>query len=102
MAGGVINAILQWLRAGYPNGVPTHDYVPLMALLSRRLSPDEVKELVDELASTEVDKADIGAAITKVTDELPLESDIDRVRSRLAAGGWPLADPFQPWKSAEQ
>ncbi|MGU3437825.1 DUF3349 domain-containing protein [Actinomycetes bacterium M1A6_2h] len=102
MAGGVINSIVQWLRAGYPNGVPTHDYVPLMALLTRRLSPDEVKELVDELAKAGADKADIGAAITKVTDELPLEADINRVRSRLAAGGWPLADPFEPWKSSEQ
>ncbi|GGF96089.1 hypothetical protein GCM10007304_07560 [Rhodococcoides trifolii] len=102
MAGGVINSIVQWLRAGYPNGVPEHDYVPLMALLSRRLSPGEVQELVDELARTGADKADIGAAITKVTDELPLDTDMDRVRSRLAAGGWPLADPFEPWKTSEQ
>lgn len=102
MAGGVINSIVQWLRAGYPNGVPAQDYVPLMALLSRRLSADEVKQVAEELARTSADKADIGAAITKVTDELPLDADMDRVRSRLSAQGWPLADPFEPWKSDEQ
>ena len=25
--------IVSWLRAGYPDGVPEHDYVPLIALL---------------------------------------------------------------------
>ena len=30
---------------------------------------------------------------TKVTAELPREEDVSRVRSRLAGGGWPLADP---------
>ena len=34
----------------------------------------------------------IKKAITAVTNTKPLESDIDRVRARLAAGGWPLAD----------
>ena len=31
--------------------------------------------------------------ITKVSDELPREEDVARVRTRLALGGWPLADP---------
>jgi hypothetical protein len=31
--------------------------------------------------------------ITKVSDELPREEDVRRVRTRLALGGWPLADP---------
>ena len=36
---------------------------------------------------------DIATVITRVTDELPREEDVDRVRARLALGGWPLADP---------
>jgi hypothetical protein len=38
----------------------------------------------------EFDKADIGVLISKLTDELPSEEDIERVRERLVAkGGWP-------------
>ncbi|WP_162562002.1 DUF3349 domain-containing protein, partial [Mycolicibacterium brumae] len=30
--------VLDWLRAGYPNGVPPKDYFPLLALLTRTLT----------------------------------------------------------------
>ncbi len=90
-----LTSILGWLRAGYPNGVPEQDYVPLIALLRRRLSDDEVLAVTGELVNqppSAIDRIDIGVLITKVTDEMPLESDIARVRAHLAAGGWPLAD----------
>jgi len=32
-------------------------------------------------------------AITQITDELPSPADVERVRQRLAAKGWPLDDP---------
>jgi len=92
----VLSSIMGWLRAGYPQGVPPADYVPLIALLSRRLTGDEVAEIATELARTgdvPVDNADIGTLITKVTNEMPREEDVSRVRVRLAEGGWPLADP---------
>jgi hypothetical protein len=38
------------------------------------------------------DDIDIGVLINKLTDELPSEEDIERVRMRLAAKGWPLDD----------
>ena len=28
--------VLDWLREGYPAGVPPKDYIPLLALLRRR------------------------------------------------------------------
>ena len=89
-----LEKVITWLRAGYPNGVPDVDYVPLFALLGYHLSNDEVTAIADELeSSTDPASADqIKQAITAVTNTKPLESDIDRVRSRLAAGGWPLAD----------
>ena len=31
--------------------------------------------------------------ITQTTDELPRPEDVERVRERLAAKGWPLDDP---------
>jgi hypothetical protein len=38
------------------------------------------------------DHVDIGVLITQLTDELPSPEDIERVRERLAAKGWPLDD----------
>lgn len=97
MTAGFLGSILAWLRAGYPDGVPEADYVPLLALLSRRLSPDEVHEVARSMVHSgdggAVDDVDIGVEITKITNELPREEDVARVRSRLAAAGWPLADP---------
>ena len=36
----VVARVVAFLRAGYPQGVPATDYVPLIALLRRRLSDD--------------------------------------------------------------
>jgi hypothetical protein len=89
-----LNALVSWLRAGYPEGVPPHDYMPVLALLSRRLTTDEVTAVASELMQRgDFDQVDIGVAITQITDELPSSDDIERVRKRLAAKGWPLDDP---------
>ena len=92
---GWVTAVVGWLKAGYPNGVPEADYVPLLAVLTRRLSSDEVLAVATQLVQDgqlPVDDTDIGTMITKVSDELPREEDVSRVSARLAAGGWPLAD----------
>lgn len=91
-----VTAVVGWLKAGYPNGVPEADYVPLLAVLTRRLSSDEVLAVATQLVrdgQLPVDDTDIGTMITKISDELPREEDVSRVRTRLALGGWPLADP---------
>ena len=85
--------IAAWITAGYPEGVPGPDRVPLLALLNRRLSNDEVKALAQDLMQRgEFDHVDIGVLITQTTDELPRPEDVERVRERLAAKGWPLDD----------
>jgi hypothetical protein len=94
-----LTSIIGWLRAGYPDGVPAADYIPLVALLSRRLSSDEVRHVARQLCVTgeqPIDNVDIGTVITKVTNEMPREEDVARVRSRLALAGWPLAGPNTP------
>lgn len=48
----VISSIIGWLRAGYPEGVPDVDYIPLFALLGSELTDEEVSAIVDELAAT--------------------------------------------------
>lgn len=67
-----LNTIVSWLRAGYPDGVPQNDYLPLLALLSRRLTADRIKAVAQELMSRpDFDEIDIAAEIIRITDELP-------------------------------
>jgi Protein of unknown function (DUF3349) len=88
-----LTAIVDWLRAGYPEGIPPTDYFPVLALLTRRLSNDEVKAVAHGLTQQgDFDNVDIGVLITQMTDQLPSPDDIERVRTRLAAKGWPLDD----------
>ncbi len=92
-----LNSVVSWLRAGYPEGVPPTDTFALLALLTRRLSNDEVKLVAHELMRRDnFDDIDIGVMVSKLTDELPSEEDIERVRARLAAKGWPLDDARDP------
>jgi hypothetical protein len=88
-----LNSVVAWLRAGYPEGIPPTDYFPVLALLSRRLSNDDVKLVAQGLMQRgDFDHVDIGVLITQLTDELPSPTDVERVRERLAAKGWPLDD----------
>ena len=94
--------IAAWLNAGYPDGVPGPDRVPLLALLTRRLTNDEVKAVARDLIDRgDFDHIDIGVLITQITDELPRVEDVERVRQRLAAKGWPLDDPRDPEDGAK-
>lgn len=94
----LLSTIRSWLRAGYPQGVPQSDYVPLLSLLRRQLTDDEVTQVAsDLLPDSPVDAVDIGVEITKVTDELPRDEDVQRVRDHLAGNSWPFDDdPFPP------
>jgi hypothetical protein len=91
----VVSKIIEWLRAGYPEGVPDVDYLPLFALLGSQLTNDEVNTIANELTNeSKPESADaIREAIGHVTDRKPSDADVNRVRARLAAGGWPLARP---------
>ena len=89
---GLVQRVVEWLRAGYPAGLPDHDYLPLVALLRRRLSDDEVhavSRLLAEGGTIAADRVDIGTAVAKVTSELASEEDIARVRLYLSEHGWP-------------
>ncbi|AVH21908.1 DUF3349 domain-containing protein [Nocardia cyriacigeorgica] len=86
-----LNAIIDWLRAGYPEGVPESDYIPLLALLRRRLSDDEVRQIATELlrSGENPDRIDIQVLITKITNEMPSDTDVERIQSRLDPPTWP-------------
>src|SRR5262249_55303197 len=89
----VLARVIAWLRAGYPEGVPDVDYIPLFALLGSELTDADVNAIADELAATgdESTVRCIRAAIGRASHEKPLDVDVAGVRARLAAGGWPLA-----------
>lgn len=91
----VLETVVGWLRAGYPDGVPDHDYLPLFALLASQLSDADVAAIADELASTSdrITAQRVRDAIAMVTRTQPSTADVARVRAHLAAGGWPLARP---------
>ncbi|MFT3861366.1 DUF3349 domain-containing protein [Micropruina sp.] len=90
---GLFERILQWLRAGYPDGVPQHDYVALLGILRRSLTTAEVEQLAYQLrasnGSTDTDEQ-IRDLIRRTALEEPSAHDVRRVASRLAQGGWPL------------
>jgi hypothetical protein len=93
------NSIIEWLTAGYPEGVPGPDRVPLFALLKKAsLNNDQVKQVVRNLAARDpsaasepISEEQIAAYIAEVTDKVASPQEIARVAARLAAGGWPLA-----------
>lgn len=87
--------VVAWLRAGYPDGVPERDYIPLVALLGKHLTDDEMTLIASELELSEAPATAeaIKKAASAVTRTEVSDADIARVRSHLAAGGWPLAPP---------
>jgi hypothetical protein len=91
-----LQAVVDFVRRGYPQGVPERDYLPLFALLRRRLSEEEVEELAAVLAedpAASENPAAISTAIEQLISETPLDADIERVREQLATVGW-VSDPI--------
>jgi hypothetical protein len=96
----LLTSILNWLREGYPEGVPGPDRVPLLALLrATPLTEDQIKEVVrnltapdsSALADGEVKVDEIEAFVTDVTHHDAGPENVRRVAARLAAAGWPLS-----------
>jgi Protein of unknown function (DUF3349) len=89
----MLRGVVRFLRAGYPTGTPSSGYAPLLALLPRRLSEDEVASTATALMTGRValpDRITIAVAITKVTGALPSPSDTNRVTRRIGASRRPL------------
>jgi hypothetical protein len=85
-----VSSIIAFLRAGYPGDAPATGYAPLLALLPRRICDDEVATIASTLSARDcrsIDNADVGVEITRITREMPLLDDIDRVQHRLDAMG---------------
>jgi len=90
--GSRVSSIVAFLRADYPRGAPAVGYVPLFALLPRRMSEDEITAIATKLLGHKrlsvdnmIDSVDVGMEITRVMDEMPSGTDIERVQRRLRA-----------------
>jgi hypothetical protein len=90
---------VDWLRAGYPTGVPRQDYVALLGILRRKMTEEEVKKIATALADQSlgsddpISADDIEDMISGQMLQNATPEDVVRVSARLAAGGWPLVDP---------
>lgn len=107
-------AVLDWLRAGYPEGIPAKDHFALLAVLKRRLTDEELLEAIETAAATAyehperpVDHDTLRMIVAGVIHEEPNPEDVERVREHLVAAGWPvvggelsrgdeLAEPAEP------
>ncbi len=96
----MFESILKWLRAGYPEGVPGPDRVPLLSLLRNTpLTEDQIKEVVREITAEdagalddgEISRDEIAEFIKDVSHHDAGPENIKRVAANLAAAGWPLA-----------
>lgn len=82
---------LEWLRAGYPQGMPQQDYVALLGVLARRLTAAEVDEIAHTLVREGLMQAtdeQIGDAIRHAHLTPPTQEDVDRVGTHLDAAAW--------------
>jgi hypothetical protein len=102
----LLSSILNWLRVGYPEGVPGPDRVPLLALLrSTPLTEDQIKEVIRNItadgssalaADGMIHQDEIEAFIKDVTHHDAGPENVKRVAAKLAAAGWPLAGVEAP------
>ncbi|MFK4791813.1 DUF3349 domain-containing protein [Microbacterium sp. ZW T5_56] len=91
----VLAQVLRWLSAGYPQGVPPVDRIPVLALLRPRLTDAEIQMVCDVLIAQadpgeQLSTVDAQVLLSKSLNELPSDEDIERVRTRLDAVGWSL------------
>lgn len=95
-----VHTVLEWLRAGYPAGVPGPDRVPLLSLLrSTPLTDDEVQQVIREIAAAEaeqtpghqIDYDEIQRFVEGVTHHDASPASVRKVAATLAASGWPLS-----------
>lgn len=97
----LFRSVVDWLRAGYPGGVPGPDRVPLLALLRNTpLTDDEIKAVVREITAHQdevlrdgvIDHDEIEKFIEGVAHHEGGPENIKRIADKLAAVGWTI-DP---------
>lgn len=81
-----VSSIVAFVRAGYPAGMPPSRYAAVAALARRRLCDDEISAIASRLMKRQfwpINPVDIGVEIIRVSNQLPLPADVQRVEHRL-------------------
>lgn len=98
MSESPVAKMLNWLKAGYPQGIPQHDFPSVLMVLQRNLTEVEIESIADDLAlksvsndSEPVTAQDIRAMVREHVFQTATPEDLRRVSALLAHGGWPLA-----------
>jgi len=85
-----LHSVIGWFRAGYPDAAPATGYSPLLALYGPvGLTPAQLDCVAGEVPGLRADRTDIGVGITKATDRLPTESQIQAACRRVSGPGSP-------------
>lgn len=86
--------VLAVLRRAYPAGVPTEDYLPLLALLQIYMSYENLAIVVSELVDDERVVVENDAAKAS-SSRRPSIDEVERIRRHLVDSGWTpdLPDP---------
>ncbi|MFV0461209.1 MAG: DUF3349 domain-containing protein [Actinomycetales bacterium] len=90
-----IRRFVDWIRIGYPAGVPEQDHQPLLALLHHRLPDEQVDAICTALVVAGLipaDRVDVGVEVSRILDDVPRPGEVDRVLDRLRSAGWPVED----------
>ena len=77
--------VLQWIREGYPEGVPDDESAALLAVLQERIGGDRALDVLRRLHKDGVISDTAASAL------LPDDTQMRRVAAKLVLGGWPLA-----------
>lgn len=92
--------VLNWLRQGYPNGIPNHDTFALFYVLERELTEEDLRDLTEliiaegestTLRPAPITREQIGRLILKVHAQSPVEEDITRIRQALIDADFPVS-----------
>lgn len=92
MRGNLLMRVIDWLRVGYPEGVPREDYVALFGILHRDLTATEIEHVVRTLRSdptypsttSSVPDDQVRVVIEQLIHERASHHDVARVQARLA------------------
>jgi hypothetical protein len=85
-----LDEAFELLRRAYPSGVPAADYESLLLVAAEELSEGNLGIVIAELTGGDPVVVVNDAAATHSVRR-PGEVDLQRVRTHLAANGWPQA-----------
>ena len=88
-------SVLGWLRAGYPDGIPPSDYIPILGVLQRRLTHDEIGSIAEGLAAqaSATEEPISRDDIQRMVQETVYQEATDALLAEAARAGEPGALP---------